>query len=166
MGMPITTKTTGICFAFPNVCDTQTPAGPVPIPYPSIGQLSDAQQVTDGGSDGVYAAGNPLVTVNSSISSTTGDSAGTTGTTSGQPVGGPVEFPSGSVSDPRRFSRSYVKLVLFPRGSVTAVRFPNASYSAVTTPVAARIRAAAGTWYPGPIGTRACAVRPAEETQT
>lgn len=98
MGMPITTKTTGICFAFPNVCDTQTPAGPVPIPYPSIGQLSDAQQVTDGGSDGVYAAGNPLVTVNSSISSTTGDSAGTTGTTSGQPVGGPVEFSSGSGS--------------------------------------------------------------------
>jgi hypothetical protein len=98
MGMPITTKTTGICFAFPNVCDTQTPAGPVPIPYPSIGQLSDAQQVTDGGSDGVYAAGNPIVTVNSTIPSTTGDSAGTTGTTSTQPVGGPVEFPSGSSS--------------------------------------------------------------------
>ena len=98
MGMPITTKTTGICFAFPNVCQTSTPAGPVPIPYPSIGQLSDATQVTDGPSDGVYAAGNPLVTVNSSIPSTTGDSAGTIGVTSGQPVGGPVAFPTGSSS--------------------------------------------------------------------
>lgn len=98
MGMPITTKTTGICFAFPNVCQTPTSAGTVPIPYPSIGQLDDAKGVTDGGSDGVYAAGKPLVTVNSIIESTKGDSAGTIGTTSGRPVGGPVTFPTGSSS--------------------------------------------------------------------
>ena len=94
MGMPITTKTTGVCFAFPNVCLTSTPAGPVPIPYPSIGQLSSATGV----STDVYAAGNAVVTVNSSIASTTGDAAGTTGATSGQPVGGPVAFPTGSSS--------------------------------------------------------------------
>ena len=85
MGMPLTTQTTGICFAFPNVCMTPTPGGPVPIPYPSIGQLQDANPVADGPSNGVFAAGHAVVTVNSQIPTTTGDAAGTTGATSGQP---------------------------------------------------------------------------------
>lgn len=93
MGMPVTTRTTGICFAFPNVCTTDTPGGPVPIPYPSIGQLSDADPVTDGASDGVFAAGHPLVTVASRIQRTSGDEAAQMGT-----KGGAVTFPSGSTS--------------------------------------------------------------------
>lgn len=96
MGMPITT-TTGICYAFPNVC--LTPSGPnlVPIPYPSIGQLSDAQDACKQ-PEGVFAAGNPVVTTKSTIPSTTGDAAGKTGVVSGQQVGGKVEFPKGSTS--------------------------------------------------------------------
>ena len=42
MGRPITTTKGGICFAFPNVCQTQVGPATVPIPYPSIGQLGDA----------------------------------------------------------------------------------------------------------------------------
>jgi Domain of unknown function (DUF4150) len=93
MGMPVTTQTTGICYAFPNVCTTDTPGGPVPIPYPSIGQLSDADPVTNGATDGVFAARHPLVTVASRIPTTSGDEAAQPGT-----KGGPVTFPSGSSS--------------------------------------------------------------------
>jgi|GEM_PF-6432748 len=89
MGQPLTTKAAGICFAFPNVCDTQTPSGAiVPVPYPSIGQLSQTEEVAES----VFAGGNAAVTSNSQIPSTTGDEAGLTGTISGSPVGGPVEF--------------------------------------------------------------------------
>ena len=31
------TQAGGMCFAFPDVCLTPTPAGPVPIPYPNMG---------------------------------------------------------------------------------------------------------------------------------
>ncbi len=37
--------TQGIAFAFPDVCITTTPGGPVPIPYPNIAQLAQAQDV-------------------------------------------------------------------------------------------------------------------------
>lgn len=96
MGKPITTASQGICFAFPNVCFTPpiTPPFPkgVPIPYPSIGQLSAAS----GAAASVMAGGNPVVIKSSTISSTTGDSAGSLlGVTSGT-VGGGVEFTSAS----------------------------------------------------------------------
>jgi hypothetical protein len=34
----------GLSTVFPNVCKTQTPAGPVPIPYPSIGMASNTSK--------------------------------------------------------------------------------------------------------------------------
>ncbi len=92
MGKPITTTSGGICFAFPNVCLTQVGPATVPIPYPSIGQLSSA-----GGSSKVKAGGNNVVRKADTIASTTGDSAGQSGVTSGT-VGGKVEFASFSSS--------------------------------------------------------------------
>jgi hypothetical protein len=89
MGKPITTKSGGICFAFPNVCNTQVGTATVPIPYPSIGQLSDAS----GTATDVKAGGNEVVIKSSTIQTTTGDSAAITGT-----KGGPVEFTSASNS--------------------------------------------------------------------
>ena len=72
MGAPITTKQGGICFAFPNVCLTPAPPGPpVPIPYPSIGQLSDAHDTAAK----VKAGGSEVVTTKSKIDNTTGDAA-------------------------------------------------------------------------------------------
>ena len=88
MGKPITTTKGGICFAFPNVCTTSTPGGPVPIPYPSIGQLSAA-----GGASTVKAGGSNVVRKADTINSTTGDAAGQAGVKSGT-VGGPVAFVS------------------------------------------------------------------------
>jgi hypothetical protein len=95
MGKPITTKSNGICFAFPNVC--LTPSGPsmVPIPYPSVGQLSAVQDP----SASVHAGGNQVVTRASSIASTSGDAAGTGGGVQSGTFGGEVRFKaySGSV---------------------------------------------------------------------
>ena len=98
MGKPITTNSGGICFAFPNVCFTPpvSPASPsgIPIPYPSIGQLSAA----DATASSVKAGGSEVVTKASSISSTTGDSAGSLlGVKSGT-VGGGVAFKTASGS--------------------------------------------------------------------
>ncbi|MBK4216490.1 DUF4150 domain-containing protein [Paracoccus caeni] len=88
MGKPITTTAGGICFAFPNVCLTQVGPATVPIPYPSIGQLSAA-----GGSGTVKAGGSNVVRQADTISSTTGDAAGQAGVTSG-----PVEFVTASAT--------------------------------------------------------------------
>jgi hypothetical protein len=81
--MPITTNAKkGVCFAFPNVCPTSTPAGLVPIPYPSIGKLDDAT----GLAETVLAGGAKVVTSASKIPSTSGDEA------AAQDKGGPVSF--------------------------------------------------------------------------
>ena len=87
MGKPITTAAGGICFAFPDVCNTPIGVGTVPIPYPNVGQLSEAESV----SDTVNAGGNPVVRDNSNIPTTTGDEAG-----SASPTTGKVEFASAS----------------------------------------------------------------------
>jgi hypothetical protein len=98
MGKPITTNSGGICFAFPNVCFTPpvSPASPsgIPIPYPSIGQLSAA----DATASSVKAGGSKVVTKASSISSTTGDSAGSLGGVKSGTVGGGVAFKTASGS--------------------------------------------------------------------
>jgi hypothetical protein len=92
MGRPITTTAGGIALAFPNVCMTPAPPGPpVPIPYPSIGQLSSAT----GTSPTVKAGGSPVVTKASVIPSTTGDAAGNA--VPGK-FGGKVEFTGGSAT--------------------------------------------------------------------
>jgi len=40
--LPASNRLSGNCFAFPDVCDTPTPAGPVPIPYPNTAQNMEA----------------------------------------------------------------------------------------------------------------------------
>jgi hypothetical protein len=65
----------GIATAFPDVCKTPTPAGPVPIPYPNISKSSD----TSKGSETVKMDGNPIMLKDSEFSMSTGDEAGTAG---------------------------------------------------------------------------------------
>ncbi|QDG52263.1 DUF4150 domain-containing protein [Persicimonas caeni] len=73
---PITTNRAGfICLAFPDVCKTPTPGGEVPIPYPNVGQFSQAEQV----SEDVFVGGKAVVTEASYIDPTTGDEPGTGG---------------------------------------------------------------------------------------
>ncbi|NJN18633.1 MAG: DUF4150 domain-containing protein [Oscillochloris sp.] len=86
MGKPITVKGPGICFAFPDVC--LTPAPPVPLPYPNIGQLADAS----GTASTVLVGGNEVVTSNSTIPSTSGDEAGSVGGVTSGTTKGKVEF--------------------------------------------------------------------------
>src|ERR1035438_9465754 len=65
----------GITTAFPDVCLTPSPAGPVPVPYPNIAQSSD----TADGSSTVKCDGNPTCVQDSNFSTSTGDEAGSAG---------------------------------------------------------------------------------------
>lgn len=65
----------GITTAFPDVCKTPSPGGPVPIPYPNVARSSD----TASGTSTVKCDGNPICVKDSNFSTSTGDEAGTAG---------------------------------------------------------------------------------------
>jgi hypothetical protein len=65
----------GTTIAFPDVCKTPSPAGPIPIPYPNIAKSSD----TASGASTVKADGNPICVKDSNFSTSTGDEAGSAG---------------------------------------------------------------------------------------
>ena len=65
----------GKTIAFPDVCKTPSPGGPIPIPYPNIAMSSD----TDKATKKVKAEGNPICVEDSNFSTSTGDEAGTAG---------------------------------------------------------------------------------------
>jgi len=65
----------GIATAFPDVCKTPTPGGPVPIPYPNIAMSKDTAM----GSTSVKMDGNPIMLKGSNFSTSVGDEAGTAG---------------------------------------------------------------------------------------
>lgn len=65
----------GITIAFPDVCKTPSPGGPIPIPYPNIAQSSD----TADGSSTVKCDGNPVCLQTSNFRMSTGDEGGTAG---------------------------------------------------------------------------------------
>ena len=65
----------GTTIAFPDVCKTPTPAGPVPIPYPNVAKSSD----TSKGASTITCDGNPVCVKDSNFSVSTGDEAGSAG---------------------------------------------------------------------------------------
>ena len=65
----------GTTIAFPDVCKTPSPAGPIPIPYPNIAKSSD----TASGASTVKCDGNPVCVKDSNFSISTGDEAGSAG---------------------------------------------------------------------------------------
>jgi len=71
----VTKDSNGTTVAFPDVCKTPSPGGPVPIPYPNISRSADTAQ----GSKTVKVEGNPVCLKNSNFSTSTGDEAGTAG---------------------------------------------------------------------------------------
>ncbi|TVR60021.1 MAG: DUF4150 domain-containing protein [Gemmatimonadales bacterium] len=98
MGLPIA-PADGIAFAFPNVCLTPVPSSsPVPIPYPNIAQLSDAQDVSDEGGRELLVGGTPVLLVESTVASSSGDEAGTDGGVTSGSNGGECEMTQGSGS--------------------------------------------------------------------
>ena len=60
--------------AFPDVCETPSPGGPIPIPYPNIAKSSD----TSSGSKKVKVGGKEVATKNSSYTKSRGDEPSTT----------------------------------------------------------------------------------------
>jgi uncharacterized Zn-binding protein involved in type VI secretion len=78
----------GIATAFPDVCKTPSPAGPIPIPYPNIAKSSDTAQ----GSQTVKMDGNPIMLQGSVFSTSTGDEAGSAGGVVSSVTKGKAEF--------------------------------------------------------------------------
>lgn len=68
-------SSSGLVTAFPDVCKTPSPGGPIPIPYPNIAQSSDTSQ----GSTTVKMDGNPIMLKGSVFATSTGDEAGSAG---------------------------------------------------------------------------------------
>jgi hypothetical protein len=62
----------GMSPVFPDVCKTPTPGGPIPIPYPNIGQATD----TSSGPTTVKTDGEMPMTKDAKYSMSTGDEAG------------------------------------------------------------------------------------------
>ncbi|PTL77046.1 DUF4150 domain-containing protein [Vitiosangium sp. GDMCC 1.1324] len=71
----VTKDSNGTTVAFPDVCKTPGPGGPVPIPYSNVARSADTAQ----GSSTVKVEGNPVCLKDSSFSTSTGDEAGTAG---------------------------------------------------------------------------------------
>jgi len=91
---PASTNEGGQCFAFPDVCKTPTPAGPVPIPYPNIAMLNQASGGTL--SSKVKIVGNKAATQDTEITMSSGDEAGSVGGVVSNKIKGPAKFTQGS----------------------------------------------------------------------
>jgi hypothetical protein len=78
----------GISMAFPDVCKTPTPAGPVPIPYPNIAQSADTAQ----GATTVKCDGSPVCVKDSNFKMSSGDEAGSAGGVASSKIKGKAEF--------------------------------------------------------------------------
>ncbi|MFY0572852.1 DUF4150 domain-containing protein [Archangium lansingense] len=71
----VTKESGGTTVAFPDVCKTPSPGGPIPIPYPNVAKSSDTAK----GTKKVSVGGNPVCVKDSNFSTSTGDEAGTAG---------------------------------------------------------------------------------------
>ncbi len=80
----------GIAAAFPDVCKTPTPAGPVPIPYPNVAKSADTTQ----GSTTVKMDAQPIMLQGSFFATSTGDEAGSVGGVVSGCIKGKAEFVS------------------------------------------------------------------------
>ena len=78
----------GMSIAFPDVCKTPTPAGPIPIPYPNIGKASD----TSGGPTKVKTDGQMPMVKGAKYMMTAGDEAGSAGGIISGKIKGAAEF--------------------------------------------------------------------------
>lgn len=65
----------GQSVVMPDVCKTPSPAGPVPVPYPSVGRSADAA----GGPTSITVEGNMPMVKGATYSTSSGDEAGSAG---------------------------------------------------------------------------------------
>lgn len=78
----------GMSMVFPDVCKTPTPGGPVPIPYPNIGQATN----TSKGTKKVKIDGKMAMVKGAKYSMTTGDEAGSVGGVISSKIKGEAEY--------------------------------------------------------------------------
>ncbi len=78
----------GVTIAFPDVCLTPSPAGPIPIPYPNIAMSSDTAK----GTKKVKCDGESTCVKDSNFSMSTGDEAGSAGGVASGKMKGKAEF--------------------------------------------------------------------------
>lgn len=78
----------GMSTVFPDVCKTPSPAGPIPIPYPNIGQAAN----TSAGPSSVKFDGVMPMTKQAKYSMTSGDEAGSAGGVVSSTIKGEAEF--------------------------------------------------------------------------
>lgn len=73
--LPAATKKGGLCVGVPDVCKTPSGGSTVPVPYPNLADVSDA----DGAIDKVLFEKREVVVEDSKIPSSKGDEAGVAG---------------------------------------------------------------------------------------
>jgi hypothetical protein len=89
----------GIAFAFPDVCQTPTPSGStVPVPYPNVAQLQDADPVSDIDGKQLLVGGDPVLLEGATVDTSTGNEAGSSGGVITGETKGKCEITSGSGS--------------------------------------------------------------------
>lgn len=78
----------GMSIAFPDVCKTPSPGGPIPIPYPNTAKASD----TSGGPGTVKTDGEMPMVKGATYSTSIGDEAGSAGGIISSTTKGEAEF--------------------------------------------------------------------------
>src|SRR5882762_7866285 len=78
----------GTTIAFPDVCKTPSPAGPIPIPYPNTAQSSDASKTAKK----VKCDGNAVCVSDSNFMMSSGDEAGAAMGVASNKIKGKAEF--------------------------------------------------------------------------
>ncbi|MDR5826369.1 DUF4150 domain-containing protein [Caballeronia sp. LP006] len=82
----------GQLMAEPDVCQTPTPAGPVPTPYPNIAMPTMGTPPAET----VLIGGSPALNLSAEIPMTNGDQGGVAGGVSSGMIMGPAKFTQGS----------------------------------------------------------------------
>ncbi|MEN6525363.1 MAG: DUF4150 domain-containing protein [Candidatus Polarisedimenticolia bacterium] len=96
MCLPASTNGGGMCLAFPDVCKTPAPpAGPIPLPYPNVAQLAQANAATC--SQKVLICNKKAVHKGTQIPMSSGDEAGSVGGVVSNMIKGQASFKMGSV---------------------------------------------------------------------
>ncbi len=127
MTFPVCTLDGGMAQAnVPDVCNTPSPAGPVPMAYPNMAELSSADDTIDK----VLVAAKPTIVQASSVARSQGDEAGSPGGVVSGSFGEKVSFRQAS-------SKVYAagkKVVLATCMTAHNVSSPNAPLGQVTVP--------------------------------
>ncbi len=95
MPFPASNNMAGTTTSFPDVCNTPSPSGPIPQPYPNMGMLMQANPGTV--ATMVLIAAAPALTIQSELMMTTGDQAGSMGGLVSGMIMGPARFLQSSV---------------------------------------------------------------------